>query len=376
MTDFLGFIPKEETQERIARAVEKIADLRVPADYSQAPGSKFLIAGDRKAGFFGFVQPEEFGKIGDVTTGNDFDGQNLALEVGLSQGTSIFSNTAWMKFSLDDEIIFFPVKPLRHSVAWDSIYNAGAVYGASNEGELPPAGRMGTDLVLDSSDNSINTVSQNFLGDKSSGMSYADTIANVGDILVLKGFPTESNNGEVTVVSITNTKIVVSGIDLVSENGTRSSKVYNKAKAVTQNKEVTIGGLKYSVELMSMSGDMLLNSYLDNDRGSTGQLNDYNKLILPLHEHSKLNNWNYPQYAKDKDGNNIEDWGVGLTDKDFQSHYTLGAGNYRWGKNISDTETWRRANRGYLGSSNLDCNFSWYAYSNSSWSPVLKLKQA
>ena len=76
----------------------------------------------------------------------------------------------------------------RHSTTWDQIYAAGLVYGVSNEGLYLQPGRIGTDLSIDSTDNSINCTVQRFLGDKSAAQDYADTVGTVGEQLVLKGW--------------------------------------------------------------------------------------------------------------------------------------------------------------------------------------------
>lgn len=366
--------PSEETHDRIARALEAMSNTRPQEDFSGSPGSKYLVAGDKVSGFYGFIQPSEFGKIGEGETAKDFNGINLALEVGLSSGTPQFSDTPWIKVSLDGKPCFIPLKTIRHSVTWDAIYNAGAVHGSSNEGLLPPTGRLGTDLTIDAVDNSINTTKLNFLGDKSSEMNYYDTVGKVGDTLVLKGWAKESNNGEVVIVSITNTKIVVSGKQLVTENGGKSSRFYEKSKAVTQNKTVKIGGLEYLVTLIKGSGNNPVDSANNNDRGSTGASNEWNRVILPLHGQAKLGNWAYPQYAKDKDGNNIKDWGVGLTDENMLTHYNYGTGCYRWCQETIDTEPSGRVGRGSGGVSSSNWSNSWNAYSNYGWLPVLRLK--
>lgn len=371
--------PSEETHERIARALEALSATRPQEDFSGSPGSEYIIRGDKVSGFYGFVQPSEFGKIEVAEELTDFNGENLALAVGLSKGTSQFKDTPWIKVSIDSKPCFIPLKSIRNTVSWDDIYNAGAVYGTNNEGLLPPTGRLGTGLVIDATDNSINTTNLNFLGDKSASMDYADTVGKEGDTLVLKGWNNEANNGEVTIVSITNTKIVVSGKQLVSENGSKSSRFYEKTKAVTQNKTVKIGGLEYIVTLIRGSGKDPVDSINNPDRGSTGANNEWNRVILPLHEHAKLGNWTYPQYAKNKDGGAIEDWGVGLTDKDMQLHYLFGTGNYIWCQETIDTSSWRRVIRGYVGASysnwnNSWDNSSWYTNYNRGWLPVLRLK--
>lgn len=366
--------PSEETQERIAKALEAMSDTRPQEDFSGSPGNKYIIRGDKASGFYGFVQPIEFGKIGEGETATDFDGVNLALAVGLTNGSSQFKNTPWIKVSIDGKPCFIPLKSLRHTVTWDAIYNAGAVYGTNNEGLLPPTGRLGTNLVIDATDNSINTSKLNFLGDKTSGMDFADTVGKVGDTLVLKGWSNAGNNVEVVIDSITNTKIIVSGKQLVSEIGGKSSRFYEKTKAVTQNKTVKIGGLEYEVTLIKGSGKNPVDSINNPDNGSTGASNEWNRVILPLHEHAKLGNWSYPQNAKNKDGGAIEDWGVGLSDKDMQLHHLFGTGNYIWCQETTDTLPWYRVYRGRVGASYSYGVGSWYANSNGGWLPVLRLK--
>lgn len=366
--------PSEETQERIAKALEAMSDTRPQEDFSGSPGNKYIIRGDKASGFYGFVQPSEFGKIGEGETATDFDGVNLALAVGLTNGSSQFKDTPWIKVSIDGKPCFIPLKSLRHTVTWDAIYNAGAVYGTNNEGLLPPTGRLGTDLIIDALDNSINTTKLNFLGDKTSEMGNADTVGKVGDTLVLKGWSNAANNVEVVIDSITNTKIIVSGKVLVSENGGKSSRFYEKTKAVTQSKTIKIGGLEYIVTLIKGSGKNPVDSYENPDRGSTGAGNEWNRVILPLHEHAKLGNWIYPQYAKNKDGGAIEDWGVGLSDNDMLRHYLLGTGSYAWCQETTDTLPWSRVLRGSGGASYSGRGVSWSTYSSIGWLPVLRLK--
>ena len=90
------------------------------------PGSQVLIAGDMTAGFFGEVPTSE------LITGND-----LATAIGLTTGTSQFNNEPWLKFALDNNIIYVAKKPYRHSVSWEHIYQAGAVYGTGDNGSNP-----------------------------------------------------------------------------------------------------------------------------------------------------------------------------------------------------------------------------------------------
>lgn len=99
-------------------------------DWSGSPGGKSILAGDHNAGFYGFVKPSEFGKFDN---GDDFNGDNLAKAVGITQGNSQFSNITWLKFSWRRKILFAPLKAIRNRISWDHIYEAGAVYGTGSE---------------------------------------------------------------------------------------------------------------------------------------------------------------------------------------------------------------------------------------------------
>ena len=93
---------------------------------SIGPGPSTLIAGDMTAGFFGEVPTSE------LITGDD-----LATAIGLTAGTSQYSTEPWLKFALDGNIIYVAKKPYRHTVSWQHIYQAGAVYGTGDNGYNP-----------------------------------------------------------------------------------------------------------------------------------------------------------------------------------------------------------------------------------------------
>lgn len=354
----------------------RIADEnKIVHDYTNSPGSKVLIRGGANAGFYGFVQPSEMGLITNNPAENQaYNGANLALALGLSAGTSFNPNIPLMKFAYEGKTLFMPLTGYRYSVSWDSIYNAGIVFDTADEGFLPPAGRSGSGLSINASDNSINTTTQNFLGNKSADMEYADTVGAVGDTLVLKGWANGANNAAVTIASITNTKIVVTGATLITETGGKLSRFYNSAKKVTQSKTLKIGDKTYKIYLPKGAGNNPTDSYADADKGMAGPNNMWNQLILPLHEHARLGNWNYPAYAVNEVGEKIiSDWGIGLTDENLRTHYTYGPGNYTWCQETIDTLTWRRVYRGYYGASSLSSyGSSWNTYSYICWRPVLE----
>lgn len=366
MVEFLN-LPNGENQRRMADALERIAaeSATKVTDYTNAPGPKVLVAGTRENGFYGFVQPHEFGQIGGNASGKkDVTASNLALAIGLPQGSPINEDTPFMKFSRKGEIYFVPVKPIRHSTTWDQIYNAGAVYGDGTAGVVPPGGRAGKRLSANAGNNSFNIeVDSNGYGFLRSG---GDT-AKIGDTIVAKGFTNPENNGEFVVQSISNTSIVVNKT-LKDETSAPKGVVYEKAKAVTQNKTVTIGGNRYRVQLLKGASQDPLNSFLDSDRDLVGPASEWNHLILPLHERAKLQNWLYKAYAV-----TTEDWGVGLTDADLITHHALGPGSYTWCQETSDESSYRRVFRGGLGASYGYHNYSWLVYSYFGFRPALRL---
>ena len=111
------------------------------------PGPQELIAGNMTNGFFGEVQSSEF-----------ITGDQLATSIGLTAGTSQYSGTAWLKFALDNEILYIPKKPIRHSVSWEHIYQAGAVYGTNDNGLYPSGGDRVQDAMVSIGSDSFKVI--------------------------------------------------------------------------------------------------------------------------------------------------------------------------------------------------------------------------
>ncbi len=82
------------------------------------PGSLTPIAGTTKLGFFG-----------EVPAANFITGADLCNAIGLTAGTLQYSDEPWLKYAKDTQTIFITKKPIKHSISWDSINAAGAVYG-------------------------------------------------------------------------------------------------------------------------------------------------------------------------------------------------------------------------------------------------------
>ena len=127
-------LPNAEQFNEIIKQMQIANKTTAPDDHTNAPGGKVLLKGDRNCGFYGFVQPHEFGLINDNEEPNNiFNGDNLALAIGLSQGVSVYKNVPWMKFSWRGKILLIPMRVLRTNLSWDRIYLTGAVYGSGND---------------------------------------------------------------------------------------------------------------------------------------------------------------------------------------------------------------------------------------------------
>ena len=331
-------------------------------DFTNAPGSKALIAGTRENGFYGFVQPRDFGKIESNPESNQaFNGANLALNIGLSTGTSINSETAWMKFSRRGEIYLVPVKPLRHSVTWNAIYNQGAVYGTDGVGVNPPNGRAG---------NRLSVVGGAFTISRSAADGFLQpnaVLGAVGQTIVARGFSNAANNGEFVIQTITDTAITVAAT-LVDEASAPRASIYEKTRAVNQNRDVVIGGNRYRVQLLKGSAQDPLNSFADADRDMVGPESEWNHLILPMHERAKLQNWRFPAHA-----GTTENWGLGLTDADLVTHGDFGLGSFSWTQETSNVDPYRRVLRGHHGVSHGSNDNSWGSWNALGWRPILRL---
>lgn len=149
---------------------------------------------------------------------------------------------------------------------------------------------------------------------------------------------------------------------------------YGAGARVAQNAQVKAGSFEYIVRLMKGAGNDPTNSYNNSDRGSNGPGNEWNNLILPLHEKAP-SSFAYNQYADTP----RPDWGIGLTDADLLTHNRYGTGSYQWMQETRDTVegtedgTVRRVIRGYFGASGLVAAYSWYTYTGRGWRPVLEL---
>ena len=82
------------------------------------PGPPTLRGGNLQAGFYGECPTSEF-----------ITGDELASMIGLTAGTSQFSDEPWLKFSYMGKVEFVAKKPFRHSISWNNINAVNAVFG-------------------------------------------------------------------------------------------------------------------------------------------------------------------------------------------------------------------------------------------------------
>lgn len=82
------------------------------------PGNRILLKGTMDAGWFGEVPTSEF-----------ITGDELARLIGLTAGTSQYSDEPWLKFAYEGGVLYIAKKPFRNSISWNSINAVNAVYG-------------------------------------------------------------------------------------------------------------------------------------------------------------------------------------------------------------------------------------------------------
>ena len=106
-------------------------EIKTKSVVNWGPGPRTVIGGDGDSGF-----------LGEMTDAELISGQDLALAVGLSVGVAVNDGSGWLKFTHQGKILYIAKKPIRKSISWDYLYQAGLVYGVDGPGLFP-----GTDGV-------------------------------------------------------------------------------------------------------------------------------------------------------------------------------------------------------------------------------------
>ena len=89
-----------------------------PMDFSGVPGAQGPIAGNTEYGFYG-----------EVSAANFISGNDLCTAIGLDVGVLQNSDAGWLKFAKDGTQLLLAMKTLMHTVSWNDINAAGAVWG-------------------------------------------------------------------------------------------------------------------------------------------------------------------------------------------------------------------------------------------------------
>lgn len=134
----LGSNPSE-SDAATANTVLKIAAGITPRWFGHGPVN--LVAGDMWAGYFG-----------EVSGADLFLGDDLAVTLGVDEGTLQNSDAGWLKFAWRGQIIYIAKKSFMHSVSWDHLYSRGIVYGTDDNG-LYPRGTPTNQYTLVEKDN-------------------------------------------------------------------------------------------------------------------------------------------------------------------------------------------------------------------------------
>jgi hypothetical protein len=119
---YCPYIPKDsdhvlDVTFRLNFDIDEPSPVVTPPDYSGLPGASVPVAGTSTFGFFG-----------EVASANLIAGADLITALGITEGTNI-ADAGWLKFARRDRILFVAKKAIRHSISWDTINAAGAVYG-------------------------------------------------------------------------------------------------------------------------------------------------------------------------------------------------------------------------------------------------------
>lgn len=139
----------------------------------------------------------------------------------------------------------------------------------------------------------------------------------------------------------------------------------NQAGIVFGDKTVEKDGHTYAVRLMKGTDS----DAPATDRGSGNHQSEWNRLMLPIHERAKNQNW----YYKKNVAHPTDYWGTDFNDTYLNTRYVVGSdfnGDYQWcQERIPTGEAIRRGGDGVsLSTSYLDANYS----RHHGWSPVLE----
>ena len=261
-------------------------------DIDDNPGPNYLIAGNKDCGFFGEVTVDElFG------TGKTSD--TLMANLDITQGTAINTSANWLKYIWNDKVLYYPKKPIRHSISWDHIYLKGCVYGTGTTISIAEQ------TMLDSAE-AVDTTA------------YKDWVF--------------AQSGVYRVVQSAQTTINGKAYRVRLLRGAHEDPIINASLAsgaVGRNNEWNRLILPLHTQTQGYNWSRVIDGSAD--------YSSYVNTITP-------------------------DWGIYYTDADLITHHSYGSGSYTWCANFTETyDVRRRVLRGLVGASRLSAIFSWDA---------------
>lgn len=94
---------------------------------NSGPGSKVLIAGDERLGYFGKVSDEDL-----------FTPKEVLAKTGLTGGLNwVYNGGFWLKFIRNEKVIFIKDTFMYSGISWNTLYSFGLVYGVNGPGKYP-----------------------------------------------------------------------------------------------------------------------------------------------------------------------------------------------------------------------------------------------
>lgn len=117
------FYPKDEFHEfhasmKIQFAIGQPSPVVPVPTMPITPGPQAVTNGDSRYGFFG-----------EVAVVDLINGEGLCNHIGLSAGTLQHSDAGWLKFASKYKHLFVFKRNIKHSVSWNHINEAGAIFG-------------------------------------------------------------------------------------------------------------------------------------------------------------------------------------------------------------------------------------------------------
>ena len=94
------------------------------------PGTKWLKKGDENLGWFGEVNSSELFTAEQVMGAANF-------WAGVNASVTYLTGSIWLKFFHKGKVVYIAKRPLKSSVSWIDIYNAGLLYGTRDNGKNP-----------------------------------------------------------------------------------------------------------------------------------------------------------------------------------------------------------------------------------------------